>query len=60
MGISQQLKIGQKVKYFPLLSNRRKFTEHEVRSQCWDVCGETVVKITGKSGGISIKHLELI
>lgn len=60
MATAQQLEIGQKVKYFPLLSNKSEFTEHEVRSECWEVCGEQVVKVTGKSGGVSIKHLELV
>jgi hypothetical protein len=60
MATAQQLEIGTKVRYYPLLSNKDVFTDHEVQSECWDVCGEQVVKVTGKSGGVSIKHLDLI
>lgn len=56
----QLIKIGTKVKYFPIASNKEVFTEHEVVSECWEVCGETVVKISGKSGGVSINHIEAI
>ncbi|MCG3724814.1 hypothetical protein [Vibrio cincinnatiensis] len=50
--------IGQKVKYFPLLSVVNCFHIGEVRSEPWEVCGEIVVSITGKSGGLSVEHLE--
>ncbi len=54
------IKIGTKVKYYPITPNKAVFTEHEVISECWEVCGETVVKISGKSGGVSINHLEVV
>lgn len=55
----KSLAIGAKVKYYPLLKDKSNFTVHEVRSDCWDLCGEMVVKITGKSGCVSVEHLEL-
>tara|TARA_B100000809_G_scaffold259295_1_gene304032 strand:- start:2670 stop:2852 length:183 start_codon:yes stop_codon:yes gene_type:complete len=54
------IKLGTKVKYYPILSNKSVVSEHEIVSECWAVCGETVVKISGKSGGVSINHLEAI
>ena len=54
------IKKGTKVKYYPITTNKSIFSEHEVISDCWEVCGETVVKISGKSGGVSINHLEAI
>jgi len=51
-------KIGTQVKYYPFLGNKNVFTQHEVTSECWDVCGETVVNVSGKSGGVSVNHLE--
>lgn len=58
--VHELIKVGTKVKYYPVLSNKDFFTEHEVISECWQVCDETVVKISGKSGGVSINHLEAI
>ncbi len=52
--------IGQKVKYFPLLKVAEYFHVGEVRSEPWEVCGEVVVAITGKAGGLSVEHLEAI
>jgi len=56
----QLIQMGTKVRYYPILSNKDLFTEHEVVSECWEVCGETVVKLSNKSGGVSINHLESI
>lgn len=56
---NKSLKLGDKVKYYPILSNKNNFSEHEVISEPWELCGETVVKLSGKSGGISIAHLIL-
>lgn len=55
---NKNLKVGDKVKYYPILSNKNNFSEHEIISESWELCGETVVKLSGKSGGISIEHLE--
>jgi len=30
------------------------------RSPAWDVCGEPVVKIEGKAGGVSLAHIEIV
>ncbi|TMP70225.1 hypothetical protein CWB76_11390 [Pseudoalteromonas sp. S1609] len=57
---TQQIQMNAKVRYYPLLKNKDVFTEHVITSECWEVCGETVVKISDKSGGVSIEHLELI
>ncbi|CAL9990459.1 hypothetical protein VPHD81_0102 [Vibrio phage D81] len=51
--------IGTKVKYYPIMG-LDKFEETIVRSEPWDVCGETVVKVEGRSGGVSVNHLEVI
>lgn len=59
MANAQQLTIGTKVKYYPIMGDPT-CTEHEVRSEIWQVCGEDVVKISGKAGGVSIDHLEII
>ena len=56
----QQIQMNAKVRYYPLLKNKDVFTEHVITSECWEMCGETVVKISDKSGGVSIEHLELI
>ncbi|AIW22358.1 MULTISPECIES: hypothetical protein [Vibrio] len=59
MAKAQQLTIGTKVKYYPIMGESE-CTEHEVRSEVWQVCGEDVVKISGKAGGVSIDHLVVI
>jgi len=52
--------IGQKVKYFPVKCIDR-FSEHEIRSEPWALGhGDIVIKVTGKTGGLSIDHLVLI
>lgn len=59
--ITKKMPVGAKVKYFPLLINKSVFTEHEVRSEPWTLGhGEIVIKVSNKSGGVSIDHLELI
>lgn len=50
--------LGQKVKYFPLLGDKSNFHVGTIRSEPWDLCGEVVVKVTGKTGGLSVAHLE--
>lgn len=52
--------IGTKVKYFPLLSDKTNFRVGTVRSIPWDLCGSTVVKITGEAGGLCVEHLEVM
>lgn len=55
-----QLTIGTKVKYFPLLKDKSTFTEHTITYEPWVICGEFVVKLSGKSGAVSVEHLEVI
>lgn len=53
--------IGTKVKYYPLVSNKENFTEHEVQSEPWELGhGDIVMKVSDKSGGVCIEHLEAI
>lgn len=60
MASVEQLQIGVKVRYFPLLKDKNRFTDHVVESDSWKISDETVVKVSGKAGGVSIKHLEII
>lgn len=54
----KQFPIGTKVKYFPIIKDREHYFA-EVRSEPWEVCGEVVIAITGRTGGVSVEHLEL-
>ncbi|MCY9855428.1 hypothetical protein [Vibrio mediterranei] len=57
---AKRFPIGTKIKYFPLANVRSSFHVGEVRSEPWEVCGEVVVAITGKAGGLSVDHLEVM
>lgn len=57
---ANQLTVGTKVKYFPLLSNKSIFTEHTVTHEPWVVCGEFVVKLSDKSGSVSVDHVQVV
>lgn len=59
MAKEHELKTGVKVKYYPVMG-RSDCTEHEVISECWNVCGSTVVKVSGVRGGVCIDHLEVV
>jgi hypothetical protein len=56
----QQFPIGTQVKYFPLIKDTTNFHVGTVRSEPWEVCGEVVVSVSGKAGGLSVEHLEVI
>ncbi|MCF7495036.1 hypothetical protein L3V35_08240 [Vibrio sp. L5-1] len=56
----QQVLIGTQVKYFPLIKDKAHFHIGEVRSEPWEVCGELVVNVSGKAGGLSVEHLGVI
>ncbi len=51
--------IGQKVKYFPLLNDKSQFHVGVVCGEPWELCGEVVVSVSGKAGGLSVEHLEV-
>jgi len=58
--IKQKFPIGQKVKYYSI-KGFDSFTEHEIRSEPWALGhGDIVIKVTGKTGGLCVEHLELI
>ncbi|MGI2931910.1 hypothetical protein [Vibrio fluvialis] len=56
---SKKFPVGAKVKFFPI-AGIDKFEETEVTSEPWCLCGETVVKVKCRAGGVSANHLELI
>jgi hypothetical protein len=50
--------VGTKVKYFPIFGEPN-YEQTEIRSEAWALGhGELVIKIEGRSGGVSISHLE--
>lgn len=52
--------VGTKVRYFPIAGAKR-YTEHRVRSQPWQLGhGQVVVLITFKSGGVAVEHLQAV
>ncbi|MGR6860833.1 hypothetical protein [uncultured Aliivibrio sp.] len=56
---TKEFPVGAKVKYYPLIANKKNFLEGTVTSEPWIVCGEVVLKVSGTVGGLSIDHLEL-
>lgn len=51
---------GTAVRYFPI-SGRPEFIESKTRGQAWALyCGEAVVAIEGRSGGMSLNNIEII
>lgn len=56
---SELFPVGTKVKYFPI-AGRPEFEKRVVASDPWEMCGETVVKVQGRSGCVSVNHLEVI
>lgn len=55
--IKDEIKIGKKVKYFPVLGEDQ-FIESEIKSEPWDCCGTIICKVVGVSGGVNIENLE--
>jgi hypothetical protein len=52
--------VGTPVRYYPIAGDSD-FRETKTRSVAWDLgSGETVVKIEGQAGGVSVAHLELL
>jgi hypothetical protein len=56
----KELTIGAKVRYFPMYSDRSVFIEHEVVEEPYKVFGETVVRLNGKGGPVSVDDVELV
>lgn len=57
---SKNFPIGTAVKYFPI-AGQSSFEEAYISSEPFTLgCGEIVVKLQGKRGGFSIKHIEKI
>jgi hypothetical protein len=52
-------KVGTKFNYYPIKGLDKKVPV-ESRSQAWDMCGSVVVKVTGRTGGVDIDHLEVV
>lgn len=49
---------GTPVKYFPIKGSPA-CDLCEIRSEAWETAsGEVIVKVTGKAGGVSIKHIK--
>jgi hypothetical protein len=65
--IEQQLKtaearfpMGRSVKYFPI-AGEAAFHFASIRSEPWALGhGAIVIKITGRAGGVSVDHLEVV
>lgn len=57
-----EIKIGTPVTYWDVITDEGEKLfplETEITSEPWELGhGETVCKVQGKSGGVSIKHLE--
>ena len=60
---NDQYPIGTVVRYWPIRRANGMFegvpTIAPTRTPAWDVCGEPVVKIEGKAGGVSLAHIEI-
>lgn len=58
---AEEIKMGMNVTYWNVINHvGQKYdpTYSYIASEPWDCCGEILVKIVGKAGGVSIKHLE--
>jgi hypothetical protein len=56
----EKFPVGKRVRFFPVLTSDRglaNYEDAEVRSDPWELGGQTVVKITGRAGGVSVAHL---
>lgn len=52
-----QIKIGQKVNYHSLIGRPASIKGAEVLSHPFEMAGEFVVQLEGKSGVVSVEHL---
>lgn len=52
--------VGTRVRYYPIVGEP-KFIESVTRTPAWALpCMEAVVSIEGKSGGLSLDHIEIL
>lgn len=52
--------VGTKVRYRPVAGTDEGIIESKTRSVAWAIpCAEAVVCIEGKSGGVSLDHIEV-
>jgi hypothetical protein len=56
---NDKIKIGTRVRYYPILPEKF-FRIYSTRSEAWDISGTPCVLLEGKTGGVSLKHLEII
>jgi hypothetical protein len=58
-----EVEIGAPVVYWPVKKADGTFEGiplyTQILSEPWDLCGQMVVKVAGKSGGVALDHLEL-
>lgn len=53
--------VGTLVKYSSVIGVETQWdVVGKTRSEAWQVCGEAVVMIEGKSGGVSLRHLTVL
>ncbi|KPM98742.1 hypothetical protein AOG25_07975 [Vibrio alginolyticus] len=48
--------IGTKVRYYST-AGLPNYTKTTIRSEAWDLCGSTVMKVEGIAGGVCVTHL---
>lgn len=54
-----QFPVGTRVKYFPIIGGTE-FFRTTTRSEAWDLpAGQSVVKINGRAGGVSLDAIEI-
>lgn len=53
----REFPVGAPVRYWPMMGNDE-HVEAEIRSEPWECSGQVVVAISGKAGGVSVRHLE--
>lgn len=57
---AEDIKIGQKVVYFPYEGTLEGARETLVRSLPWECCGNMICKVEGVTGGVNVTHLTLL
>lgn len=58
---NERYPVGTQVTYFPIMKDDGSFMgnplKSKTRSAAWELCGEPVVLIEGKAGGVALSHL---
>lgn len=54
-----QVPVGTRVKYHPII-DEKDFEYTTTRSEAWEMCGQVIVKVEGRAGGVSIEAIEVI